>query len=216
VNPTKLDHVAFWLADRDAIADFVTAELGMHVIDRTEAFTLVGTDARRGKLTLFAAQGPREPGALKHVGLRASRVNGADSFDLGEGVRIVLVAAETDVEFDLDHVALYSADPARTASKYEAYGFEPAEPGPSGVPRVAVGGAWIEFHPGDPGDPERPLLNHLAVLVDSADEAIAAAKDGGIEVDDVVDAPNTYAVFLRGPEHVRIEYVEHKPTFSLS
>ena len=54
------------------------------------------------------------------------------------------------------------------------------------------------------------------MLVDSADEAIAAAKDLGIEIDDVVDAPNTYAVFLRGPEHVRIEYVEHKPTFSLT
>ena len=215
MNPNKLDHVAFWLADRDSIADFVTSELGMHVIDRTDAFTLVGTDARRGKLTLFAAQGPREQGALKHVGLRASRVNGADTFDLGQGVRIVLVAAQTDTEYDLDHVALYSADPERTARAYEAYGFEAAEPGPNGVPRVGVGGAWIEFHPGRPGEPERPLLNHLAVLVDSADEAIAAAMDGGIEVDDVVDAANTYAVFLRGPEHVRIEYVEHKPTFSL-
>jgi len=215
VNPNKLDHVAFWLADRDSIAGFVTSELGMHVIDRTDAFTLVGTDARRGKLTLFAAQGPREQGALKHVGLRTSNVNGADTFDLGEGVRIVLVAAQTETEYDLDHVALYSADPERTAREYEAYGFEAAEPGPSGAPRVAVGGAWIEFHPGAPGEPERPLLNHLAVLVDSADDAIAAAKDGGIEVDDVVDAANTYAVFLCGPEHVRIEYVEHKPTFSL-
>jgi catechol 2,3-dioxygenase-like lactoylglutathione lyase family enzyme len=216
VNPNKLDHVALWLADRDSIADFVTTELGMHVIDRTEKFTLVGTDARRGKLTLFTAQGPREQGALKHVGLRTSHVNGADAFDLGEGVRIVLVAAQTDTEYDLDHVALYSADPERTARAYEAYGFEAAEPAASGVPRVGVGGAWIEFHPGRPGEPERPLLNHLAVLVDSADETIAAAKDGGIEVDDVVDAANTYAVFLRGPEHVRIEYVEHKPTFSLS
>jgi len=215
VNPNKLDHVALWLADRDSIAEFVTTELGMHVIDRTDAFTLVGTDARRGKLTLFAAQGPREQGALKHVALRASQVGGTDTFDLGEGVRIVLVAAQTDTEYDLDHVALYSTDPERTAREDEAYGFEAAEPGPSGAPRVGVGGAWIEFHPGEPGEPERPLLNHVAVLVDSADEAIAAAKDGGIEVDDVVDAPNTYAVFLRGPEHVRIEYVEHKPTFSL-
>ena len=216
MNPTKLDHVAFWLADRDAIAEFVTTEFGMHVIDRTDAFTLVGTDARRGKLTLFVAEGPREQGALKHIGLRVSTIDGADSFDLPEGLRIVLVEAETDVEADLDHVALYSAQPAQTAAEYEAFGFAPAEPGPSGAPRVAVGGAWVEFHEGDPGVPERPLLNHLALLVDSADEAIAAAKDGGIEIDDVVDAPNTYAVFLRGPEHVRIEYVEHKPTFSLT
>jgi len=70
--------------------------------------------------------------------------------------------------------------------------------------------------PGEPGVPEKPLLNHLAVLVDSADEHIAAANDLGIEIDDIKDAPNTYAVFLRGPEGVRIEYVEHKPTFSLT
>ena len=29
----------------------------MHVVDRTDAFTLVGSDARRGKLTLFARRG---------------------------------------------------------------------------------------------------------------------------------------------------------------
>src|SRR5213079_3508003 len=70
MNPTKLDHVAYWVAERDPVADFVTAHLGMHVIDRTDAFTLVGADARRGKLTLFAADGPRERGAVEHVALR--------------------------------------------------------------------------------------------------------------------------------------------------
>ena len=43
------------------IADFVTSRLGMHVIERTDKFTLVGADAKRGKLTLFEAEGPREP-----------------------------------------------------------------------------------------------------------------------------------------------------------
>jgi hypothetical protein len=73
----------------------------------------------------------------------------------------------------------------------------------------------VEFHEGEPGEPERPLLNHLAVLVDSADDVIADAGDLGIEIESVVDAANTYAAFLWGPERVRIEYVEHKPTFSL-
>ncbi len=44
----------------------------------------------------------------------------------------------------------------------------------------------------------------------------AAARDLGVEIDDVVDAPNTLAVVVWGPERVRIEYVEHKPTFSLT
>ena len=213
MNPTKLDHVAYWVADRDAIADFATEKLGMHVIERTDAFTLLGADARRGKLTLFAAEGPRERGALKHVGWRVPRIEGERELDLGEGVRIVLVEGG---DYDLDHVALWSKTPEETAAEYRSYGFRPAEPGPSGQPRVEVGGAYVEFHPGDPGNPERPLLNHLAVLVDSADEHIAAANDLGIAIDDIKDAPNTYAVFLRGPEHVRIEYVEHKPTFSLT
>jgi catechol 2,3-dioxygenase-like lactoylglutathione lyase family enzyme len=225
VNPTKLDHIAYWVANRDAVADFATSRLGMHVIDRTDAFTLIGSNARRGKLTLFDAEGPRERGALKHVALRVSNLStalgelGSDEpfVDVGdEGVRLGLVEAPTDVEYDLDHVALYSATPQATADAYLRLGFNRAEPGPSGAPRVEVGGAYVEFHEGEPGDPERPLLNHLAVLVDSADEHIAEANDLGVEIDNVVDAANTYAVFVWGPERVRVEYVEHKPTFSLT
>jgi len=217
VNPTKLDHVAYWVADRDAIAAFAAAELGMHVIERTDAFTLIGADARRGKLTLFAAEGPRERGALKHVALRVARLeDGERWFDLAEGVRIGVVEGRTDLDYDLDHVALFSAHPEAAVAAYVSLGFDPAPVGPSGFPRVEVGGAWVEFHPGEPGNPERPLLNHIAVLVDSVEEHIAEANDLGVEIDNVVDAPNTYAVFLRGPENVRIEYVEHKPTFSLT
>ena len=84
-----------------------------------------------------------------------------------------------------------------------------------GVRRVEVAGAYVEFHEGDPGDPERPLLNHLAVLVESAERHRAEAEDSGIEVADFVDAANTIAVFVWGPERVKIEYVEHKPTFAL-
>lgn len=205
MEPRTLDHVALWVAERDPITDVLTSELGMHVIDRTETFTLVGADARRGKITLFDAVGPREAGALKHVGWRMP--GGAGELELPEGLRIVLVDGDTD----LDHVALWSADPEATAAEYQSFGFASAGPR-----RVEVGGAFVEFHPGEPGMPEKPLLNHLAVLVDSADEHIAAANDLGIEIDDVKDAANTYAVFLRGPEGVRIEYVEHKPTFSLT
>jgi catechol 2,3-dioxygenase-like lactoylglutathione lyase family enzyme len=217
VGPKTLDHVALWVADRDAIADYATQRLGMHVIERTDSFTLVGTDARRGKLTLFAADGPRERGALKHIGLRVSSLNGMPAAaDVSEGVELRLVEAPTDVEHDLDHVALWSADPEATAREYLRYGFNEASPAPGGEPRVEVGGAFVEFHQGDPGDPDRPLLNHLAVLVDSADELKADAEEQGIEVADVVDAPNTYAVFVWLPEHVKLEYVEHKPTFSLT
>jgi catechol 2,3-dioxygenase-like lactoylglutathione lyase family enzyme len=216
MEPKTLDHVAFWLADREPIAEFVTTKLGLHVIDRQDNFTLVGADARRGKLTLFDAEGPREQGAFKHVALRVSKLpEGETEFDLGEGMTLVLVETPTDSEYDLDHVALYSANPRETAEAYERFGFDAAPPSADGHPRVAVGGAYVEFHPGEPGDPEKPLLNHLAVLVDSVDEHIAEAEEMGV-VDNVVDAANTRAVFVWGPERVRIEYVEHKPEFALT
>jgi catechol 2,3-dioxygenase-like lactoylglutathione lyase family enzyme len=220
VQPKTLDHVAFWVADRDPVAEFLERHVGMHVIVREENFTLMGSDARRGKLTLFDAEGPREQGALSHVGLRVSDLAAAraqlpegtaEVFDAGEGVRLTLVEAPTDVEYDLDHVALFSTDPEGTAEEYLRYGFKPAGPA-----RVEVGGAYVRFVPGAPGEPERPLLNHLAVLVDSADEVVADAEALDIEVESVVDAANTFAAFLWGPERVRIEYVEHKPTFSLT
>jgi catechol 2,3-dioxygenase-like lactoylglutathione lyase family enzyme len=231
VRPNTLDHVAYWLDDRDRIADFVTSHLGMHVIERTDKFTLVGRDALKGKLTLFDAEGPRERGALKHVALRVNdlrealgelpedlpveRENGNAYFDLGDGVELGLVEAETETDYDLDHVALYSADPPATAARYRDYGFTDAGTSSSGAPRVEVAGAFVEFHPGEPGEPERPLLNHLAVLVDSAEEHQQEAVKREIEVQDFVDAPNTLAVFVWLPERVRLEYVEHKPTFAL-
>ena len=212
MQPRTLDHVALWVEDRDAIADVATSRLGMHVIERTDNFTLIGADARRFKLTLFAAEGPRERGALEYVALRVSDLpaDGLRELDLGEGLTVRLVEAPTEVDYDLDHVALLSSDPDRTAREYLRLGF-----GEAGPARVEVAGAFVEFHSGNPGNPERPLLNHLAVLVDSAEDHRAEAEDLGIEVADFVDAPNTLAVFVWGPERVKIEYVEHKPTFSL-
>jgi catechol 2,3-dioxygenase-like lactoylglutathione lyase family enzyme len=233
VRPETLDHVALWVADRDRIAELLTDRVGMHIVDRTDAFTLVGSDARRGKLTLFAAEGPREPGALKHIALRVASLERATQelrdglelerprpgelyFDVHESLRLGLVEGPTEVDYDLDHVALWSATPEGTAEAYEQLGFTAVEPGPSEAPRVEVGGAFVEFHRGEPGDPERPLLNHLAVKVESADEHIAEARELGLEIDNIVDAANTYAVFVWGPEHVKVEYVEHKPEFSLT
>ena len=216
MEPTSLDHVALWVADRDSIAGFATAHLGMHVIDRTDRFTLVGSDARRGKLTLFEAEGPREQGALARIGLRVSDLAAAraalpedtpEVFDVGEDLMLTLVEGETEVEYDLDHVALFSPDPERAARDWLRYGFRATDD----ATRVEVGGAFLELHEGDPGEPERPLLNHLGVLVDAA----APAQELGVEVADVVDAANTFAVFVWGPERVKLEYVEHKASFSL-
>ena len=212
MEPKTLDHVAFWVADRDAVASTLLSRLGIREIDRQDTFTLLGADARRFKLTLFDAEGPRDPAPFVHVALRVNKlaVDTPATFSAGEGLQIVLVEGPTEVDYDLDHVALHSTDPRATAVEYERYGFKPAGPG-----RVEVGGAFVELRPGMSQPTDRPLLNHLAVLVDSAADAVADAEELGIEVESVVDAANTRAAFLAGPEGVRIEYVEHKPSFSL-
>ena len=64
IRPSSLDHVALWTDARKPLADFLCDHLGMHVIEETDTFTLVGVDAKRGKRTLCVAEGPRERGSL--------------------------------------------------------------------------------------------------------------------------------------------------------
>jgi catechol 2,3-dioxygenase-like lactoylglutathione lyase family enzyme len=227
MQANALDHVALWVADRDPLADFACEYLGMHVVDRTDDFTLVGSDARRGKLTLFAAEGPREPGVLQRVVLRVSdlaralealpseldveQVDGVATFEGPEGLGLGLTqAANVEVEYDIDHVVLRVPQPARTRDGLAELGLVP-----DGDRRLVVGDKAIVLTEADVAEGERPLLNHIALLVDSGQEQLDEAKRRGIEVAEVRDAANTFAVFVWGPDRIKLEYVEHKPTFSL-
>lgn len=220
MRPLTLDHVAFWVTDREPIVERCERWLGMHVIDRQPTFTLVGTSARHGKLTLFDAEGRRESGVFRRIGLRVADLGAArdrlpvgtpETFDLGEGINVTFVAGPDGVDYDLDHVALVSPDPVAAAAGYERLGFAR-----SAATRVEVGGAYVEFDRDEAGATTRPLLNHLAVRVESAEQHERAARACGIEVESTVEAPNTRAVFVWAPDRVRVEYVEHKPTFSLA
>ena len=222
--PTSLDHVALWVDERDELAALVCDHLGMHVIEETDTFTLVGIDAKLGKLTLFDAEGPRQRGALQRVVLRVSdlaavvdslpfdvavRDDGVAAFEAPAGLPLGLVEAEGR-DFDLDHVVLGLEDPDAAVHGLQELGFEPRANG-----SVGVGDRYVRVVRGSAADGGRPLLNHLALLVDDAHSVQAEAEGNGVEIDDVKDAKNTFAVFLRGPEGVRIEYVEHKPGFAL-
>src|SRR3954447_6172701 len=119
-----LDHIALWVADRDAIADFCLQNLGMHVIDRTDAFTLVGADARRGKLTLFAAEGPREPGPLARISFHVPDLDGREPVLEGpEGLVCGLGAALGGAPWDLAGVTLRVPDPAAAREQLAGMGF---------------------------------------------------------------------------------------------
>jgi catechol 2,3-dioxygenase-like lactoylglutathione lyase family enzyme len=222
LSPRSLDHVALWVTDRAPLRALLCDHLGMHVIEETESFTLVGVDAKLGKLTLFDAEGPRSPGALERVVLRVRDLDDAVGrlpveierdadgfvFEAPEGLRLGLVEAD-GVDFDLHQVVLRLPDPEGAARELAALGFERRDG------HVAVADRQVRLVEGRTDDGGRPLLNHLAVLVESAREVQDQAAAQGFEIDDVKDAPNTFAVFLRGPEGVRIEYVEHKPGFAL-
>ena len=223
IRPKSLDHVALWVDQRQALATFLCDHLGMHVIEETDNFTLVGVDAKLGKLTLFDADGPRERGSIEHIALRVGDLdaalarlperavvaeNGVARFEGPGGVPLALIQRD-GVEFDLDHVVLRLPDRDGALAELEAMGFERRDGG------LAVSDRELRIVEGEGADGQRPLLNHIALLVDSADEVQRDAERRGVEIDDVKDAPNTLAVFLRGPAGVRIEYVEHKPGFAL-
>jgi catechol 2,3-dioxygenase-like lactoylglutathione lyase family enzyme len=204
-----LDHVALWTDERDALADFVCERAGMHVIERTDKFTLVGADAKKGKLTLFEADGPRDAGALARVGLRVHDASLAGDVSAPGGLELRFVEDGGD-EWDLHHVALRVPDPARATDELLQLGFEPSDEENA----VVAGDKTVRFVEGSNGEVERPLLNHLALLVDSYKEHVENARSRGLEYEEV-DAANTWAVFITGPYGIRIEYVEHKPGFAL-
>jgi catechol 2,3-dioxygenase-like lactoylglutathione lyase family enzyme len=225
IRPSSLDHVALWVDERKPLASFLCDHLGMHVIEETDTFTLVGVDAKLGKLTLFDAEGPRDRGSVEHIALRVGnlesavaglpqtaavqpREGGMVRFEGPGGVPLALVE-RGGVEFDLDHVVLRLPDRDGALDELEGMGFERR----NGA--LAVSDRELRVIEGDGDGGERPLLNHIALLVDSADAVQRDAEERGVEIDDIKDAPNTLAVFLRGPSGVRIEYVEHKPGFAL-
>jgi len=226
MNPRTLDHVALWVADRHRMAEVAVERLGVRVIEETDRFTLLGADARRGKLTLFEAEPDRGLGQLARIGLRVLDLDealaelppdlaverpddGRVEFEGPQHVPFALVTTNDGVAYDLDHVAFRVADPERTFAELAQLGFD-VEGG-----RLKAGDAYVELEQGESEQPERPLLNHLGLRVESADDHIREAEERGLEIADVVDAANTYAVFVWGPDGIKLEYVEHKPTFSL-
>jgi catechol 2,3-dioxygenase-like lactoylglutathione lyase family enzyme len=225
----RLDHVALWVGDHDAHAAFCTEHLGMHVIERTDAFALVGTDARRGKLTFFAADGGRTWHPLERVTLHcpapealldrlppaaaATRADdGTIELDGPDGLRLALGPSEPHHDGDLARVTLAVADPGAARAAFVQLGFAQGEDG-----TLTVGDSELMLIEDPRSESGRPShLNHLALLVDSAATAEAEARALGFAIDRTVDAANTRAVFVWGPERILVEYVEHKSTFALT
>ena len=219
------------MGDRDAAADFLTSYLGLHVVDRTDRYTLVGAGGRLGKLTLFDAPEDSEPtpGVIDRINIRvadpesaAARLpegTGVEPNDGGyhfagpEGLPLAFVAGEGDfTDYDLEGLVLRSGEPEESASAFVEMGFASGDDATT----VNAGEYRLRLVPGTPGEASQSMLFHLGCLVDSAEDHRRRAEERGLEIQDFVEGPNTVAVFVRGPEDVSVEYVEHKPTFSLT
>ncbi|HKH78154.1 MAG TPA: hypothetical protein VKA51_14440, partial [Rubrobacteraceae bacterium] len=205
--------------------------LGFHVVDRTDRHTLVGAGGRIGKLTLFDAPKGAEPspGAIERITIRvadpasaAARLpreanveqrNGEYRFTGPEGLPLALVQGEGDfVDYDLDGLALRAGDPEKAARGFVEMGFAPGK----SAATATAGKYRLRFVPAESASTGGGMLFHVGCLVESAEDHRREAEERGLEVQDFVEGPNTLAVFVRGPEDVSVEYVEHKPSFSLT
>lgn len=226
----SLDHIALYMNDRAAAAEALTSYLGFHVVDHTDRYTLVGAGGRIGKLTLFdSPQGSKSgPGIIENITIRvadpqaaADRLpqdmdveeqDGGFFFDGPEGLRFGLVAGTGDfVDYDLEGLTLRSRTPENSARQFVQMGFSPGD----GAVSVKAGEYNMNLVEKEPRKAGQEMLFHLGCRVESAEEHRREAEDHGFEIQDVVDGPNTLAVFVMGPENVSVEYVEHKATFSL-
>jgi catechol 2,3-dioxygenase-like lactoylglutathione lyase family enzyme len=231
VEIQKLDHIALYMSDRGAAADFLTSYLGFHVVDHTDRYTLVGAGGRVGKLTLFdAPEGTVPlPGGIDRINLRVSNPetalarlpaeadlmshDGEYLFTGPEGLPLALVPGRGDfTEYDLESLVLRSGDPEGSARGFLRMGFAPGE----NATTVRAGEYRLGLVTSVAGAGTQGMLYHLGCLVDSAENHRREAEEQGLEIQDFVEGPNTVAVFVRGPEGVSVEYVEHKPTFSLT
>ena len=218
--PQALDHVGLRVADRDAMSAFLSEGLRMRVLERTEQLTVVGADAQHGKLVLLAAEGPREPGVLARVVFRVADLDRALAslprefevrrplpeialFQGPEGLRLGLTQVLGGVDYDIDHVVLSVAAPEDVTLAFAELGLVPR----GGALHVGDRQVRLEHRPVPPG--ERPLLNHLGLLVESVDAVAAQARQRGLEIDRAAEAIEKLAVFVPGPERIRLEYLEH-------
>ncbi|MCW2974635.1 MAG: Glyoxalase/bleomycin resistance protein/dioxygenase [Thermoleophilia bacterium] len=217
-----LDHVAIRVADRDAFADQLLELLDVHVIDRTERFTLIGPDFEHGKVTLLDASPGTAPTARQLVSLVLVEPSGRTvqpPVTLDNGLVLTFTSADTLgpeaaqlPRHALVGIALRSDDPAAAAAGFAAaHGMQVIAQGPD-VAAVEVGEGAVdgiitlvreELPDGDAG-----MLDHVGVLVEDAAAWRDAFEHDGDPIDRWVEAPHSRAVFVPGPDDVLVEFVE--------
>ena len=215
-----LDHVALWVADRDAIADFAVIA-SRHARDRAHRPLHAHRRGRPPRQAHALRRGgpARREVHSKDVALRVSiltrraqaRPTGRRGVRVGEGLRIRLVEAPDRGRLRPRPRRAVLGRPRGDRARVPRARLRRGRAGATVFRASSSAARFSSSTPGDPSEPERPLLNHLAVLVDPTRRREGAARRGRRR--------RRRAEHVRrvrwGPERVKIEYVEHKPTFSL-
>jgi catechol 2,3-dioxygenase-like lactoylglutathione lyase family enzyme len=213
MTPQRIDHVALWVADREADTNRILDLFDIDVLAKTDDFTLIGSDPELGKLTLFDAEGPRAQSQLMGIAFREPGREDAQDLDVGDGLHLYRLGMPHAWAVDLDHVSLRVADTESSAQRWVELGFERVEPRVEPSARVKLGDSFIELTPGTPLPTERPLLNHIGLLVESIDEVVDWNAEVEAHILEVVDAEHSRAGFVQGPDDVQVEFIEHMPSF---
>lgn len=218
---TGLDHVALAVSDAGAMEAFLRDHLGMRQLGRSAEGVLVGADARATKLGLIPAEGPREPAALARLVLRVADLQRAVAslprdieiveddpeyvtFEGPEGLGLgFTLAADGGIDYDLDHVILRVADPHETRTALAAFEYAPR----AGALDIADKRIRLEELP---AWSERPLLDHIAIRVESIEQISAQARERGLEIDERLPG-ETLTLVLPGPEQIRLEFIVDRP-----
>ena len=171
----------------------------MHVIDRNDASRSSARRAPR-QADAFRADGPREQGALSRVALRVISPGLLEpQVDLGEGLEVGSSRRRPTSTTTSTTSRSTRAIPQRPRG--------PGSPSASRPCRRCAGRGRRSIRRVPRGRPRRPRAAAAATTSPCSStrprSTRAEAEELGIEIDDFVDAPNTLAVFLSGPDRVQ-------------
>ena len=216
-----IDHLGLRVLDPPEVARFLTECCGMESDESDEGFLVVGAPGGRTRFFLFEADRSPEPGMLERVVLRVGDLEralallpaGVDAHE--EEPELALFRGPHDLElgftsvfgggvdYDLDHVVLRVMDPDEATIGLAELGFVPR-----GIGGLQVADKQIQLRPGIRSAGDNELLDHIGVLVQSADAIRGQALRAGLDFDEMTLAPSVLGIYVRGPERIRIEYAE--------
>jgi catechol 2,3-dioxygenase-like lactoylglutathione lyase family enzyme len=217
-----LDHVAIHVADRDATSRELVDRFDWHVIERTERFTLLGADARYGKLTLLDAADERvpRPDRILSIVLATGGSATPPPVALSDGLVVTFLdTAELGGDWAklprhaLVGVSLRASDPPLAAAQLEAlHGMHVGQVTPE-FAMLDVGDSASDGRItlsrerwNDDGAPS--MLDHIGIRIDDAEAWRDKVEAADLDVVKWVEAPHSKAVFVNGPDGLLIEFVE--------